>query len=41
MAKLNFQQPLHDPSENILICWFGAQETFIINIKNGCAALYS
>ncbi len=30
----------HDPSEIILICWFGAQETFtiIINVKNGCAA---
>ncbi len=41
MAKLNFQQPLlhisvsHDPSEIILICWFGAQETFlIISVKN-------
>ncbi len=22
----------HDPSEIILICWFAAQETFIINI---------
>ncbi len=39
---LNFQQPLnqssvsHDPSEIILICWFSAQETFIIiiNIEN-------
>ncbi len=36
MAKLNFQQSLlqasmsHDPSEIILLCWFGAQETFII-----------
>ncbi len=33
MAKLN-QQPLlqssvsHDPSEIILICWFGAEEAF-------------
>ncbi len=29
-----------DPSEIILICWFFAQETFliIINIKNSCAA---
>ncbi len=25
----------HDPSEIILICWFGAQETFfIINVEN-------
>jgi len=29
----------HDPSEIILICWFGAQETFItINVENSCAA---
>ncbi len=30
----------HDPSEIILICWFGAQETFliIINVKNNCSA---
>ncbi len=39
MVKLNFQQPLfqslesHDPSEIILICWFGAQETFLINFE--------
>jgi len=28
-----------DPSEIILICWFAAQETFlvIINVENGCA----
>ncbi len=40
---LIFQQPLlqssmqHYPSEFILICWFGAQETFIIiiNVENG------
>ncbi len=38
MAKLNFQQPLiqsstwQDPSEIFLICWFGTQETFAINI---------
>ncbi len=50
MANLNFQKPLrqssvsHDPSEIILKCWFGAQETFliiiniIINYK--CFALY-
>jgi len=34
---------LHDPSEIILICWFGAQETFllifsIINVENSYAA---
>ncbi len=39
IAKLNFQQPLlkspvsHDPSEIILICWFGAQETLPVIIK--------
>ncbi len=46
MAKLNFQQALlpssvsHDPSE--IICWFAAQETFliIINVENSCAAKY-
>ncbi len=28
----------HDPSEIILICWFAAQETFlIINVENSCA----
>ncbi len=28
------------PSEIILICWFGAQETYliIINVENDCAA---
>jgi len=42
-AKLNFQQSLlqssvsHDPSEIILICWFGAQETFIIIWKPFCS----
>jgi len=32
----------HDPSEIILICWFGAHETFliIINTEKSCAALY-
>jgi len=36
MAKLNFQQASiqcsqsHDPSEIILICWFAAQDTFLI-----------
>ncbi len=35
MAKLDFQQPLlqssvlHDPTEIILICWFGAEFVFI------------
>ncbi len=30
----------HDPSEIIIICWFAAQETFliIINVENSCAA---
>ncbi len=32
----------HDPSEILLICWFGAQETIIvviiINVENSCAA---
>ncbi len=30
----------HDPSQIILICWFGDQDTFpeIINVKNSCAA---
>jgi len=30
----------HNHSEIILICWFGAQETFLIVIKvdNSCAA---
>ncbi len=40
MEKLNFQQPLqylvsHDPAEIIIICWFGAQKTFLINVKKG------
>ncbi len=40
MAKCNFQQPLlqsvsYDPSEIIVISWFGAQETFIIIITVG------
>ncbi len=31
----------HDPSKIILICWFAAQETFIIiNVENCCAASY-
>ncbi len=34
MAKLNLQFLVsHDPSETILICWFAAQETFIIIIN--------
>jgi len=30
----------HDISEIIIICWFAAQETFIIitNVENSCAA---
>jgi len=45
MAKLEITLSLlqysvsHDPSEIILICWFGAEETFlIINVENNCAA---
>ncbi len=36
----NFFQKSHDPSEIILICWFGAQETFviIISVENRWAA---
>ncbi len=42
IAKLHSHQSLlqssvsHDPSEIILICWFGAQETFLIitNVEN-------
>ncbi len=32
----------HDPSEIIIICWFAAQEIFliIINVENSCAAQY-
>jgi len=44
MAKLNFQHHYssHDPSEIILICGSGAQETFlIIKVKNCCAAKYA
>ncbi len=29
-GKAKFSVVLHDPSEIILICWFGAQETFLI-----------
>jgi len=34
------QSPVHDPSEIILMCWFAAQETFIIviNVEKRCAA---
>ncbi len=46
ITKLDFQQPFlqssvsHDPSENILICWSGAQEKciIIINVANSCTA---
>ncbi len=50
MIKAEFSASLlqslvsHDPSEIILICWFAAQETFIIiiiiDIENSCAASY-
>ncbi len=45
MAKVYFQQSflqfsVYDPSEIILICWFGAQEVFLIimNVANIYAA---
>ncbi len=46
ITKLDFQQPFlqssvsHYPSENILICWSGAQEKciIIINVANSCTA---
>ncbi len=33
------QSVAHDPSEILLICWFGAQESFLIikNVENSCA----
>ncbi len=36
-ASLPQSSVSRDPSEIILICWFGAQETFIIiiNVENG------
>ncbi len=46
IAKLNFQQPLiessvsHDPSEIIEICWFGAQDFFLISVKSSYIAEY-
>ncbi len=48
MIKAEFSASLlqssvsHDPSEIILICWFTAQETFLIinNFENSCAASY-
>jgi len=32
----------HDPIEIILICWSGAEETFLItiNVEDGCAAFF-
>jgi len=43
VIKAEFLTPLlrssvsHDPSEIILICWFAAQETFIIiNVESSC-----
>jgi len=40
MVKLNFQHHYSDPLENILLRWFGAQETFIIiiNVENSYAS---
>ncbi len=48
MIKAEFSASLlqssesHDPSEIILICWFAAQDMFmiIICIENSCAASY-
>jgi len=43
-GKVEFSASLihfsHDPSEIFLICWFAAQETFliIINVENHSAA---
>ncbi len=33
----------HDPSEIILICWFAAQQTFliIVNVESSCAYIYT
>jgi len=28
----------HDPSVITLLCWFGAQEAFLINVENSCTA---
>ncbi len=45
MAKLNFQLALlqpsvsRDPSEIILICWFDAQETFLISNVNSSSTV--
>jgi len=47
MAKMHFQQLLlqslesQDPSEIILMWWFGAQKPLItINVENGCTTYY-
>jgi len=32
MAKLNLSSVSHDTSEIIIICWFGAQDTFLLII---------
>ena len=48
MIKAEFSASLlqssvsHDPSEIILICWFAAQETFmiIINVENSCVLFF-
>ncbi len=45
--EMNFQQPFlqssvsNDPSEIILICWFGAQETFVSIINNETVFLHN
>jgi len=36
-ASLLQSSESHDPSEIILIWWFAAQETFIINAELSCA----
>ncbi len=41
-CKAEFSSVSHDPSEIILICWFAAQETFIIkkNWKQLCCLIF-
>jgi len=41
-ALLHQSSESHDPSEIILICWFAAQETFliIINVKKQLCVMY-
>jgi len=42
VSNNSLQSVSHNPLEIIVICWFGAQETFllIINVENICAAEY-